>query len=264
MRYAFSTLVCPDWTWEEILTAASDLGYDGVELRGVGKEIYLPQTSRFSDAGIDKVVSELKRLKLSVPCLATGALLFDASLISLAQHEIADYIKLAVKLNTPYVRLLADRNPAPGIVDEDAVLQNLKLALPEAEKAGVTLLVETNGVYADSDRMRALLEKINSPALGVVWDVHHSFRYAGEEPAKTFENIGKYIKHVHLKDSIMENGVTHYRMMGYGDVPYADAVKLLEESGFDGFLTCEWVKRWNTELEEPGIVLPHFISVMKR
>lgn len=40
MKICFSTLGCPDWSWEEILAAAKDLGYDGIELRGLGNEIY--------------------------------------------------------------------------------------------------------------------------------------------------------------------------------------------------------------------------------
>ena len=37
----------------------------------------------------------------------------------------------------------------------------------------------------------------------------------------------KFIKHVHIKDSVMEEGMVKYKMTGYGDVPVAQAVKLL-------------------------------------
>jgi len=35
MRLAFSTLSCPAWTLEQIVRAAVDYGYTGVELRGI-------------------------------------------------------------------------------------------------------------------------------------------------------------------------------------------------------------------------------------
>ena len=54
----------------------------------------------------------------------------------------------------------------------------------------------------------------------------------------------------------MRGSRVEYRMMGYGDVPVADAVTLLDRAGFDGFFSLEWVKRWNPDLQEPGIVLP--------
>ena len=49
-------------------------------------------------------------------------------------------------------------------------------------------------------------------------------------------------------------------MMGYGDVPVFDALKVLKENGYDGTVSLEWVKRWNPDLEEPGIVFAHFMS----
>ena len=39
MKISFSTLGCPRWSWREILATACDLGYGGVEVRGVGNDI---------------------------------------------------------------------------------------------------------------------------------------------------------------------------------------------------------------------------------
>ena len=51
--------------------------------------------------------------------------------------------------------------------------------------------------------------------------------------------------------------------MGYGDVPIFDAVELLKAKGYDGYLTLEWVKRWNPDLQEPGIVFAHYMNYMR-
>ena len=51
-------------------------------------------------------------------------------------------------------------------------------------------------------------------------------------------------------------------MMGYGDVPVFDALKILKTASYSGFITLEWVKRWNKELQEPGIVFYHYVSYM--
>jgi L-asparagine transporter-like permease len=37
----------------------------------------------------------------------------------------------------------------------------------------------------------------------------------------------------------------------------ADSVKTLLAQGYDGYFSLEWVKRWDTTLEEPGIVFAH-------
>ena len=44
-------------------------------------------------------------------------------------------------------------------------------------------------------------------------------RYAGESARQTVENLGSYIKYVHVKDSIVKDGKCEYRMMGEGDLP---------------------------------------------
>ena len=35
MKLAFSTLGCPNWSVEQVVEAAVQLGYDGVEVRGL-------------------------------------------------------------------------------------------------------------------------------------------------------------------------------------------------------------------------------------
>ena len=42
MKLAFSTIGCPNWSYDEVVSTASDLGYDGFEVRGIGGEIYAP------------------------------------------------------------------------------------------------------------------------------------------------------------------------------------------------------------------------------
>ena len=39
MKLAFSTIGCPSWSYDEVVSTASDLGYDGFEVRGIGGEI---------------------------------------------------------------------------------------------------------------------------------------------------------------------------------------------------------------------------------
>jgi len=265
MKYGFSTLVCPGWQWEEIITAASDLGFDGVELRGIGKDIVLPKAKLFEDARLPVLLADVRRMGLHIPCLSMGACLSEAAVREEALAETAAYIDLAAKLGAPFIRVLADREPAPGgaDVDECVLRDNLQKLLPIAAGKGVTLLLETNGVYADSAVLRAFCESVAHENLGVLWDVHHPFRFFGEKPADTYENLKAFLRHVHVKDSIRENGSIQYKMLGGGDVPLKEVMRLLKHNGYDGFVVLEWVKRWNMGLEEPGIVLPHFINAIK-
>ena len=62
---------------------------------------------------------------------------------------------------------------------------------------------------------------------------------------------------------MLQDGKLTYLMMGYGDVPIYDALRILDGAGYQGFVTLEWTKRWNKELQEPGIVFYHYVSYMK-
>src|SRR5205823_4503857 len=50
MKLAFSTLGCPEWDLGQILTAAREWGYDGVEWRGYQVEMELPKAPIFKPA----------------------------------------------------------------------------------------------------------------------------------------------------------------------------------------------------------------------
>lgn len=263
MKFAFSTLGCPDWSWEEIITVASDMGFDGVELRGIESEIYLPHVKNFAPEKIPAIREKLTQLKIEIPCLTTGAFLFERNQKEEAIKEVTDYITLARGLGTPYVRVLGDRNPEPGPVDEALVEENLRELLPLAQEKNVTLLIETNGVYAESKKMADLLEKIDHPQLACLWDVHHPYRYFGEPVNETYTVLKPWIKHLHIKDSIVEEGKIHYRMFGYGDIPLNKVIENLTIDDYQGYVVLEWVKRWCMDLEEPGIVFTHYLNAVK-
>ena len=54
MKLAFSTIGCPNWSYDEVVSTASDLGYDGFEVRGIGGEIYAPDVKQFKPENIEK------------------------------------------------------------------------------------------------------------------------------------------------------------------------------------------------------------------
>ncbi len=265
MKIAFSTLGCPDFSWPDIYTMATDLGFDGIEIRGLGKDIFSVNGKPFTESQLDETLKKLKSLHLEIPCLSSGCCLKFTEKAEENYKEILQYIQLAARLGTPYVRILADLEPLPcGEVDDKAVLAQLKRLAPAAAASGVTLLVETNGVYADTSRLRDLLENAASDSVAALWDIHHPYRFAHETPDKTVQNLGAYIKYVHVKDSVAQDGKIQYRMMGEGDMPIDDMVLALRSTNFEGYISLEWVKRYMPELSDAGVVFPQFINFMGR
>ena len=265
MKISFSTLGCPRWSWQEITTTAADLGYQGIEVRGVGKDISVPTIPAFATSNIEKTKSELARLGLAIPCLDSDCCIHLRDTESAIENEIKAYIKLANDLNVPYVRIMATA-PVPhpvGTVDEGYVRERLVQLGHYALEHGVKLLVETHGVWSDSEKLARLMSTVGCEGVGVLWDVHHPYRFNQEKPETTYANLRPWLCHTHFKDSNQTEDGYRYSLPGFGDVPLMNVVEVLENGGYEGYYSLEWVKRWDNTLEEPGIVFAHFANFMK-
>lgn len=265
MKISFSTLGCPGWTWNEIVATASDLGYDGVEVRGVGKDISVPSVPAFSDENLEKTMEQMEGHRLSIPCLDSDCCIHLRETEAATEAEIKAYIRLAKRMKVPYVRVMATA-PVPhpvGEVDEGYVRERAIALGGLAQEQGVKLLIETHGVWSDSTRLARLLSTLHCDGIGALWDVHHPYRFMGERPDVTYQNLRPWLCHTHFKDSVATAEGFRYVLPGFGDVPMEDTIRVLAQGGYAGFYSLEWVKRWDMTLEEPGIVFAHYANYMR-
>ncbi|MCX8131803.1 MAG: sugar phosphate isomerase/epimerase [Clostridia bacterium] len=259
MKISFSTLGCPEWSWDDMLSTAKDLGFNGIEVRGIENELYVPKSKPFSVTNIEGTKARLNKLGLEIPCLTSACYLFDKAKKDFYINEGKEYIDIAQKLGTPFVRVLGDANPEPGNeIDFCFVADNLKTLTEYAKDKNVKILIETNGIFADSEKMLELVKAVDNTNLGVLWDIHHPFRFMNEPVEKTYAALKDYIMFIHMKDSKVEEGKIRYKMLGYGDVPVRETLELLKKNKYDGFVSLEWVKRWCVDLEDPGVVFSHY------
>ncbi len=264
MKLAFSTLGCPGWSWDEVYAAAKDLGLDGIEIRGLADTVNAVEAKVFSDDNIENTKLKLKNGGMEISMLTSGACLgIDDPEKYMA--EARAYIDLADKLSVRAVRVMGTSLPQviPQDIKQTERLYRELCEYAEKKQNKVYVLLETNGVYADSSAMLKVMKNTNHPNAGVLWDIHHPYRFFGELPSVTFDRLKDYVKYVHVKDSVVVNGQIQYRMMGYGDIPVFDTLKLLSENGYEGYVSLEWLKRWCPDLQEPGIVFAHFVSYMQ-
>jgi fatty-acyl-CoA synthase len=244
---------------------AKDFNFDGIEIRGLGNDIFSVKAPPFKDSELPKTIAKLKQLKLEIPCLSSGEPVNEVETREQAKAEIIAYCELASKIGARYIRVLGDRNAAPGKeVDDAVVIETMKELVPVAEQYNVTLLLETNGAYADTKRLKKVLDEIGSHKVAALWDMHHPYRFFGESPKQTVDTLGEYIKHVHVKDSVMEDGKVIYKLMGTGDMPLKETFEALEAINFSGYVSLEWVYRWSKDLLDANIVVPHFAGYMEQ
>lgn len=266
MLTCFSTIACPDFSWQEIYSMAKDFGFNGIEVRGLGDNIFSVKAAPFTEKEIDNTIAKLKKLNLEIPCLSSGEPVNDLTTRDEAISEITAYMELASKLGTPYIRVLGDRNAAPsGEIDDSVVVDTMKMLVPLAEKYNVTLLLETNGVYADTKRLAKVIDAIGSRKVAALWDMHHPYRFMNESPLDTVANLGERIKYTHVKDSVVgDDGKITYKLTGTGDMPLKEFFAALNTINYLGYVSLEWVARWAKDMESAGVVVPHFAGYMEQ
>ena len=114
MKLAFSTLGCPDFDWKDIYTMAKDFGFSGIELRGLGNDIFSVHARPFRKENLAQTKALLTRQHLEIPCLSTGCALKFPERRGETLAEIREYIDLAEQLGTPFIRILGDLTAGPG------------------------------------------------------------------------------------------------------------------------------------------------------
>ena len=266
MKLAFSTLGCPSYSWTDIYPIAKDLGFDGIEIRGIQGRAYAPGTAPFLPNRRERTRVQLERMGLEIPCFSSNCELSDLSRREDSITEIMNYVELASDMGTPYVRVLVSRSIHPaGEVDDDDIVDVLTQLGGYAGVYDVTLLVETIAEYADTARLARVLDRVGMDSVGALWDLHHPYRVFGEDPSVSVANLGHHLHYCQVKDSVQVGDHFEYRMMGDGDLPLTDMFDALQNAGYDGYLTFEWVTRWARDLAvgEAGIVFPQFVGYMR-
>jgi sugar phosphate isomerase/epimerase len=264
----FSTLGCPAWDWPHVLDFAQEHGYAAVELRGIGKEMDLPLLPEFQTGRIAQTRRELAAHALTVPCLGSSTNLHE---MESAKHdaELAHarrFIDLAQALGTPYVRVFGNKYVAG--VPREAMLAHIAAGLRTlgdyAKERGVVVLLETHGDFTDSPTLVELMRRAEGPGVALLWDAHHTFAFGREQPEATLAAIKPFVRHVHLKDSVLAGSDRRYVLTGTGEVPVGRQIAALVKSGYHGFYNFEWEKRWHPEIEEPEVAFPQFVEVATR
>jgi len=268
MKLAFTTLGCPTWNLQKILTTAKTLGYDGIDFRGYLSEVELFKLLEFT-AGIKETRKTIEKSGLEVSAVSSSARAFsknDEDRIK-CLNELKEYVKIADGLNSPYVRIFGgglDGTPYDKALQ--IATENVKEMVRAISGSRASIVIETHDEWIESSRLKALIENVASERVFALWDVHHPFRMGGEAPAVTWKNIGDKVRYTHFKDSIPtdDRGGHKYALIGKGNIPLKDIVSCMKKGGYTGYLTLEWEKRWHKEIEEPEVAFPQYIQEMKK
>lgn len=261
---AFSTLACPAWEWRQILDFAEANQFAAIELRGLMTSMDLPSRPEFGENRIAQSKQEIAAHGLKIACVSSSSAMHESDPAK-REQSLADarrFIDLAAALGAPYVRVFG--NDIKGVKEEviARVAAGMRTLADYAGPRGVTVIIESHGDFTDSPTLKEVLTRADSPHAALLWDAHHTFASSHEEPEYTVRELGKWIRHTHLKDSVVDGKERKYVLTGKGDVPIERQIRALQDIGYQGYLCFEWEKVWHPDLVDPSIAIPDYRRVV--
>jgi len=256
MKLSFMSFSCPEATLDEFLGYAKKHGYEGVEPRAEaehnhGVEIEADAAKRaeikkrFEDEGV------------AVACVATSRkyALADKAERDESIERTRQYVDLAADIGGDKLRVFGGK-PPEGMSTEDAIKivgESLAEVAPRAEERKVHVCLETHDGFMLATDCAAAIKIADSPYIAANWDIMHPYT-KGMTIDEAHDALKGLIQHCHIHDGVYaEKGKgPKLAMMGEGEIPYPRAIELLEEDGYEGYLSGEWIKAWT-----PDEILPH-------
>jgi len=266
---AFSTLGCPAWDFPRILEFAHQHGFSAVELRGLQGNLDLPSHAIFASDRIEQTKKEIRDHKLRIACVSSSTNLYMEDPDKRAK-ELGDarrFIDLASTLGAPLVRVFGgkaqtDNAPVPDDATKARVAAGLRELGQYAGPKSVTVIIESHDHFTSSATLKDVLHAADSEHVGLLWDAHHTFAASNEDPEFTVKQLGPWIRHTHLKDSVGKGEDRKYVLTGTGNVPIERQIKALQSIGYKGFYCFEWEKVWHPDLADPEIAIADFAHVV--
>lgn len=268
MKISFSTLACPSWTISQVIQHAVDLGFNGIELRFIENEDRLWERPEFSGTGLRETRNRLNDSGLTIPCVDTSCF-FHFTDRNLRQQSIENgraMVELAAELMAPGIRVFGDRvQPGADLHSTTAwIADGIQSLAQFARPLGVQVWLESHGDFACASETLKVLELVDPPNKGVLWDPLNAYSEFDEHPQTGWSTLDGAIRHVHIKDAQRVIGAPRSQpwepvLVGEGDFPALELVTLLHLHDYQGFVSFEWEKRWHPQIPNPEIALPRFM-----
>lgn len=243
-----------DWELEKKFAVAKEAGFSGFEV-DLTDDGLLGMTSTADDWKTVRDQAAAHELELSG--LATGlywganAASADADTRARAAAILAKQIEVAAGLGLDAILVVpaavgVDFIPGAEIVPYDLALERaeafIRAALPQAEKAGVTICIENvwNKFLLSPVEFRDFIDRIGHERVAAYFDVGNTL--ANGYPEHWIPILGKRIHRVHFKDYRRAVGsVDGFCDLLSGDVNWPGVVAALKSIDYQGWVAAEMI-----------------------
>ena len=244
IRWGLSTLGCPAYSLPQVLELADPFGMEFLELRtlsgsgDIAETLYRPENiacaRNIAEKGRCRVIDSTFHIALDSED---------------ERRELCAVARTADDFGIPYIRVFGHFPVLPELTGEVLRTCAGNLRWFREQRFSAQLALETHDSFCQVRRVLALCDAYGS-ALPVVWDAHHTKRFAGEDLAESFRLLGKSIVSVHFKDSHFEGPERKYAgdLPGAGEMPLEELFTLLEENKVRCPVIFEYEKFWQPSL----------------
>jgi sugar phosphate isomerase/epimerase len=257
MKFAFSTVACPDWTLDRVAQIAETLGFAGVELRTFGWGSSVSACDPALTAPL-KVQQILRSGGTAPACVSTGVGFGDPVTppvigwaitdVNRTAKEASTMVDLAASIDCPFVRVFGFEFPKSE--KRSRAIDRIVARLVQVADAGrarqVRVLVENAGSFATAVELSELLDEADHPCLGALFNVAEAHA-AGESPEAAINVLGERLLMAKVKDYANGRPVA----VGAGTFPNEAALRELRRVGFSGPVSYELDRAWLGMSEDP-------------
>ncbi|HHY25044.1 MAG TPA: sugar phosphate isomerase/epimerase [Clostridiaceae bacterium] len=259
MKYSFMSFSGPELDLDKSFKIAKLYGYDGFEPRIEEGHMHGIETNS------SKTVLREARLKsedsgIKICCIATSCSYANPSNTEENIELTKRSIDLAAEVNSPAIRVFGGNIPE-GISREkgfDLIVDALTKLSDYALHRGITICVETHDSWCEPQAVADVMKSVNHSAIAVNWDIMHPVLRVSCTITDSFKILKPWIKHVHVHDGLITDRGLEFKPIGEGKVDHKTAIRLLKDSGYNGFISGEWI-----DWEPYNIHLPRELKTMK-
>jgi sugar phosphate isomerase/epimerase len=267
-KISFMTLGCPNWDLDTICARGQEFGFDGVDFRGYLDQIDITLLPEFTNRSAE-THRKLQDAGLTVSGISSSIWVCAPEKLEVNLEEARRTIAVAKAFDAVNIRLFGGGDLEQYSHEElakfgcECIFRILELDGAHDLK----WLFETHDNWVQAEHARLLLESIQEPAFGALWDMGHTWRVGREKPADSWAAIGSRVGYTHVKDAIYDPGSQlamedgwYYVAPGTGELPLDESLALLKDAGYEGWYLFEHEKRWHPNLPEPEEIFPQFVS----
>lgn len=268
MKIGLHTAILPDYSFEEVVDYASEVGFKALEVCCWPKEKALRRYAGVTHIDVDtltqgmadyyKDYAKSKGVEIATLAYFPNPLSDDKDIAHLAQEHIKKLIKAAALMEVPIVTTFIGKNKNLTIEEN---LDNMKKVWPPilevAEENNIRVAIENCPMSFTKDEWPGGNNLASTPfvwrkmfdmsaQIGLCYDPSHLV-LLGMDPIKPVRDFADKIYHVHFKDlrinqyQVEEYGRFSYpglwhspKLPGLGDVNFPHFIASLNEVGYRG------------------------------